>query len=145
MSCDQGAKRSSGLKGLLALAVVLVGLWGFGPVGSAQAIYQNEFCRGAWLDKYGQPGDNCSGYFGYTFWVAVEAHEHSACASASTNGQKSGVYRPWKCTPGPWSYVQNWIFADRVAGEIIRNNSTGSTNHATGSMLYCLIPSCEEH
>ena len=131
------------LRLLTAVAVTIFSIGTFGLASSANAETTQNFCAGAWLDKYGLPGDNCSGYYGFQNWVEVEAHEHSACVSATTNSQKSGVYLSWKCTAGPWSSAKRWAWNEVFSAGIIRNNTTGSTNHATGRQSYCDTQYCK--
>jgi hypothetical protein len=106
------------------------------------ASYANPFCSGAWLDRYGQPNDYCAaGLFGYNYMSEVKAHEHAACASFTTDSQKSGVYRTWACTSA-WSSTQNWGPNTVFGQPIIRNNTTGSTNHADGVQYGCTVYGC---
>jgi hypothetical protein len=127
-----------------ALIVLLITLMiSLGSASGAQANpFGNNFCTGTWLDRYGQPQDYCAaGLFGYNYMSEVKAHEHAACASFTNNSQKSGVYETWDCTPG-WSSTQNWGPTTVFGQPIIRNNTTGSTNHADGYQLYCNTYAC---
>jgi len=115
-----------------------------GAISKAGAVETHNFCTGAWLDRYGQPQDNCAaGWFGYNVRVGVYAHEHSACASTTTNSQKSGVNLPWTCTATPYTETVNWTSALAFTQPIMRNNTSGDTNHADGSQLLCNTYDCE--
>jgi hypothetical protein len=117
--------------GLLVLLVALV------PSAGATTA---EFCSYAYLAPYGSGGDNCAGG-GYhrNDLVQVQAFEHSACASSTTDGTKGGVNVSWVCTPGGGgSVVQNYVNSSVYTYGIIRNNTTGAGNRATGVVDYQL-------
>lgn len=103
------------------------------------------FCENVWLNRYGQSNDFCAaGAWHYNAYVTVKSQEHSACASTTTNSNKTGVNLTWVCTSGPNGFVgrnANW---DILTHGIIRNNTTGDTNHGSGGETYCLTQSCEE-
>lgn len=129
---------------LIAVVGILTCIWSAVAVTPAGAAETTEFCRGAWLNKYGQPGDSCAaGHWGYQFWVQVNAHEHSACANITVNSQKSGAVGVWSCTSGPWSQVVIYPQAYTWSQPIMRNNTTGDTNHADGYQYYCETYHCE--
>lgn len=102
------------------------------------AIAYEEFCINANLGPYGQSTDSCAGG-GYRrqFYVQVQAFTHSACASSTTNGAKSGVNVAWVCTAGGGGVTAaNWVNSSVYTYGIIRNNTTGDTNRATGVVGY---------
>lgn len=136
------ASRSLLLLGATVLAAFMIA--GQAPNARAENLVDyTEFCPNAFLGPYGQSNDNCAGGgWGYHFTVQVYAKEHSACASTTTNGAKSGVNRSWLCTPGPYSSVANTVDPSVWTLSIIRNNTTGSSNHASGVAGRCSNIGC---
>ena len=129
----------TGMMGSLAAALgLLVLLLAFAPAAEAETA---EFCSYAYLAPYGSGGDNCAGG-GYhrNQSVQVQAFEHSACASSTTDGTKAGVNVAWVCTSGGGGAVTtNWVNGSVYTYGIIRNNTTGAGNRATG-VVYYLTP-----
>lgn len=111
----------------------------------ASTAQAENFCSNAWLDRYGQSNDFCaSTSWHYNYNVAVQSYEHSACVSTTTNSNKTGVNLTWACTSGPYNLQSRQANWGVLTHGIIRNNTTGDTNHASGSQVYCLTKSCEE-
>lgn len=128
------------LGGAIGIVVVLVLYLGF--ASEAQATEQT-FCPKAAIGAYGQPNDNCAaGEKHWNYQVRVVAEDHSACASTSTNGAKSGVNLPWTCTVGAPQILSVWVSPDVFTVGILRNNTTGDINHVTGVQAWCSIPGC---
>lgn len=121
----------------IAVAFLMGVLFLGGPVTSSKAEW---FCYNTWLDRYGQPADNCGGPFNYLSVVGVYAREHSACVSTTTNGNKSGLNRSWLCTSGPWQSI--YLPAGYYAAPIIRNNTINAHNHADGIYATCSPADC---
>jgi hypothetical protein len=128
------------LLGLSSLAAALTFLALFLAAAPPADATTAEFCSNAYLAPYGSGGDNCAGG-GYhrNDLVQVQAFEHSACASSTTDGSKSGVNVAWVCTAGGGgAVVQNYVNSSVYTYGIIRNNTTGAGNHATGVVDYQL-------
>jgi hypothetical protein len=140
--------RRASLWKTLAVAMALLGaLTVFAAAHSSRAEAEaNEvFCPGASVGPYGQSNDWCAGggRHGIVF-VQVQAVEHSACASTTTNGAKSGTNVSWVCTSGGGNEVtQNWgpNFQNCAYG-ILRNNTTGASNRVTGVVSYNTEKAC---
>jgi hypothetical protein len=129
---------------LLATPILfLLGLWiCMGPVSGAQADGAQAFCSSAWLDRYGQPNDSCAANDKhYNYKIQVYALEHSACASTTTNTSKSGVNWTWSCAPA-WNWGVNWMNPTVLTNGIIRNNTVGDVNHASGYQFWCHTYNC---
>jgi hypothetical protein len=139
--------RTPGMRELTVLVAglaTLISLWMyFGPVSNADATLQ-DFCSHSWLNSYGQTNDNCAaGDWHYNYIIEVDAEEHSACATSTTNGAKSGVNNScWLCTAGPNQFVQNFVSPKPLTVGIIRNNTTDSINHASGKQIWCWNYNC---
>lgn len=113
------------------------------PISSAHAEGVQEFCPNTWLDRYGQPSDNCAANDKhYNFRITLFAVEHSACSSTTTNTSKSGVNWSWSCTPGGGNWNENYMNPTVLTNGIIRNNTTGSINHASGWQHWCSTYNC---
>ena len=130
---------------LVAAMVLLVASVYLAIPAVSQAGGGENFCKNAWLNRYGQSNDYCTATpWHYNYFVKVASQEHSACVSTTTNSNKTGVNFSWVCTPGPWGYAERQTSMSVLTHGIIRNNTTGDTNHATGSETYCDYPFCEE-
>lgn len=129
----------------IGLALVMSGWANFGAIPHAQAYGTQNFCTNAWLDRYGQPNDNCAANDKhYNYYVNVTPGEHSACVSVTTNTSKSGLTTGWTCTTnGSWTgrYVDPTI----LTNGIIRNNTTGDVNHASGGQAWCHFYICQPY
>lgn len=131
---------------LLALLLALLATSAYLSMPSiTQASGGEDFCKEAWLNRYGQSNDFCTATpWRYNFYVKVSSQEHSACVSTTTNSNKTGVNVSWVCTPGPYGYADRQVNWGVLTHGIIRNNTTGDTNHATGSETYCSTQACVE-
>lgn len=104
----------------------------------AEEELNESFCSNATLGKYGGENDWCAagGRHGINFTL-VQAVEHSACTSTTTNGAKSGTNASWVCTAGGNNAVaENWVNFRVCAYGIVRNNTTGATNRVYGTASY---------
>jgi hypothetical protein len=132
---------------LLTLSVaLLMGLWlNIGPVSRADAYGQQNFCPNAWLDRYGQPNDNCAANDKhYNYYVVVVPQEHSACVSVTTNNDKSGLTTGWTCSPGSVTTAR-YVDPKIKTNGIIRNNTTNDVNHASGGQNWCHYYNCQPY
>jgi hypothetical protein len=105
---------------------------------------QQAFCVNVWMDPYGSQYDNCGAWEKHwNFYFKVVSQEHSACVSATTNGWKSGLVFTWSCTSGPNGLQEIVAYPPYIETYgIIRNNTTGSGNHATGTQAFCYSYKC---
>jgi len=129
-----------GLKALLIPACVialLVAIWAAGgPIGNAQAA-SNPFCNGYNAAPYGQPGDRCSdgSWFNPLNGVVGKGVNHSACVDAENTG--GGLITSWACSGGPEVEVSTGTCCSLgTLRGVVRNNTTGDTNHLYGWDLY---------
>jgi len=123
---------------LLATAFVLLAI----AAPKADADVQ-AFCQNVWMDPYGSQYDNCGAWEQH--WnaiVQVSAQEHSACVSTTTTGWKSGLNASWSCTAGSYETTIKYVSPKAFTYGIIRNNTTGSGNHATGVQNWCAVYNC---
>lgn len=117
----------------------------FGAFDDAEAGYvqRQGFCPNAYLAPHGKAGDICSSAnYHWNYQIDGTSAEHSICASASTNGTKSGLTDNWACTAGPYSSVENPVPYNRWTDGIIVNNTAGDSNHGSGTMDYCETQGC---
>ena len=123
------------LLGLVA-AVLLVATWA--SVGQTEKAEAGNFCTYVFVQPYGQAGDRCAATWGGPLYgVTVESFEHSGCVATTNAG--GALNSSWVCSAGPNSF--NWQFYGNdgvYRRAIIRNNTTGATNHISGSWTcYC--------
>jgi len=120
--------------GATILGIALVSLLA-GMVPAAKADVQGNmyFCTQVWLQPYGQAGDRCASPLGgYLYAVTGNTVEHSGCVSVLNN--IGNVSSTWACTPGGNTAVQKYFPGDGIWRRgIIRNNTTGSGAHMSGS------------
>jgi hypothetical protein len=118
----------------LAVAA-LMAVWALGgPVASAQANVE-PFCNGYNAARYGQPGDSCSDpNFHLLNGVTGKGAQHSACVDALNTG--GGLINSWVCSSGPNVEVSMGTCCGQTLRGIVRNNTTGDTNHLWGWDLY---------
>jgi len=113
-----------------ALAVA-AGLWLVsGPISSASANVE-AFCNGYLAAPYGQNGDRCSDpNFHLLNGVSGKGGNHSACIDALDTG--GNLITNWVCTSGPNVETSLGTCCGRTLRGIVRNNTTGDTNHLWG-------------
>ena len=96
------------------------------------------------MDPYGSQYDNCGAWEKH--WnaiVQVTAQEHSACVATTTNGWKSGLNTSWNCTTGNYETIIKYVSPYVMTYGIIRNNTSGDGNHATGVQHFCFVQGCQ--
>jgi len=127
---------------LLAIAAVacLATYAALAPTAHASG---QEFCSNAWLDRYGQPNDNCAANDKhYNYAIVFTAREHSVCGSVTTNTSKSGLVDTWDCTPGSYESMTNWVSPKILTNGIVRNNTAADTNHSYSNQNWCANYNC---
>jgi hypothetical protein len=117
-----------GVAAMLMLACIAL-------AGASKAdAFGGYFCNGYNAAPYGQPGDRCgapSGNFSLT-GVSGSGSDHSACVNAMD--QNGALWGSWVCSGGPnQNAYGTWGNEFRSARGIVRNNSTGGTNHLYGA------------
>src|SRR4051794_12433644 len=127
---------------LLCMATLFAAATYFGPIAMANATEQ-DFCTHAWLDRYGQPDDNCAANDKhYNYVIQFWAEEHSTCGSVTTNTSKSGLVATWGCTSGAYTSSTKWVSPTILTNGIIRNNASADTNHGSGKQTWCWTYEC---
>jgi hypothetical protein len=117
---------------LLALALtVAAGLWLVsGPISNANASVE-AFCNGYLAAPYGSAGDRCSDpNFHVLNGVSGKGGNHSACVDALDTG--GNLITSWVCSSGANVEVSLGTCCGRTLRGIVRNNTTGDTNHLWG-------------
>lgn len=125
--------RSTGRKGLLiagCLVALFASLWFLGPVARASANVE-QFCNGYLAAPFGQNGDRCAHLLN---GVTGKGVNHSACVDALDGG--GNLIANWACSSGPNVEVSLATCCGRTLRGIVRNNTTGDTNHLYGWDLY---------
>ncbi|MEZ5078241.1 MAG: hypothetical protein R2725_12470 [Solirubrobacterales bacterium] len=118
------------------LVALFAGVWAAaGPIAHSNAAVAT-FCNGYNAAKYGQPGDRChdSSYRSPLNGVTGKGVNHSACVDAENTGG-SLVYS-WVCSSGPNVEVSRGTCCSLTLRGVVRNNTTGDTNHLYGWDLY---------
>jgi hypothetical protein len=118
-----------------ALVGLLFALWAVsGPIANASA-GSAEFCGGYLAAPYGQNGDRCSDpNFHLLNGVSGKGGNHSACVDAlNTSGN---LITSWVCSSGANVEVSLGTCCGQTLRGIVRNNTTGDTNHLWGWDIY---------
>jgi hypothetical protein len=114
----------------LAAGVWLVG----GPITKANAGVE-PFCNGYLAAKFGQPGDRCHDpNYHLLNGVSGKGGNHSACVDAEDTG--GNLITSWVCSSGANVEVSLGTCCGKTLRGVVRNNTTGDTNHLWGWDLF---------
>jgi hypothetical protein len=122
---------------ILACALTLAAvMWLLsGPVTKANAANQEAFCNGYLAAPFGQNGDRCHApNYRTLIGVAGKGGNHSACVDAEDTG--GNLVTSWVCSSGPNVEVSIGFCCGSTLRGVVRNNTTGDTNHLWGWDIY---------
>jgi hypothetical protein len=119
------------------LIALILGVWlASGPIARASASVE-AFCNGYLAAPYGHPGDRCAAPYGHNPFNGVtgKGGNHSACVDALDSS--GNLKFSWICSSGPnEEAIMSTCCGYGWLRGIVRNNTTGDTNHLWGWAFY---------